>query len=165
LTNRVNGQPPILPTLFEFALVELRAGLYRLSDSRFTGLRTRHYRLLGFIPDEGIRMSRIAEASGLTKQALAQALAPLQDGGYVMVGPDPADRRARVVRRSARGDEVVTALRRMQAEYERRWSARVGADRWATTRDVLGELFGDAQQFATGTQPSSGRDLPARNSA
>jgi DNA-binding MarR family transcriptional regulator len=141
LTNRVNGDSPILPTLLEGALRELRVGLHELSDSRFPGLRTRHYRLLGFIPDEGIRPARMVELSGLTKQALAQALDPLEDGGYVEVVPDPGDRRARVVRLSDRGREVIAALREMQAGYERLWADRVGATRWATAREVLVELF------------------------
>jgi DNA-binding MarR family transcriptional regulator len=141
LTNRVNGVAPILPTLFEGALRELREGLYRLSDTRFLGLRTRHYRLLGFVPDDGIRPARMVELSGLTKQALAQALEPLQDGGYVDVGADPGDRRARIVRLTDRGAEVIAALREMQAGYERTWADRVGAERWNATRDVLQELF------------------------
>ena len=141
MTNRVNGVSPILPTLFEGALRQLRVGLHELSDTRFPGLRTRHYRLLGFIPPQGIRPARMVELSGLTKQALAQALAPLQDGGYVDVVPDPADRRALVVRLSARGHEVLAALREMQAGYEADWAGRVGADRWAAARGVLLELF------------------------
>jgi DNA-binding MarR family transcriptional regulator len=141
LTNRVNGVSPILPTLFEGALRELRTGLYQLSDTRYPGLRTRHYRLLGFIPDTGIRPARMVELSGLTKQALAQALAPLEDGGYVEVVPDPDDRRARVVRLSDRGREVIAALLEMQGGYERVWAEQVGAARWAEAREVLTQLF------------------------
>ena len=121
---------------------QLRTGLYELSDTRFPGLRARHYRLLSFIPDDGIRLARVVEQSGLTKQALAQAMAPLEAGGYLDVTPDPDDRRARIVRRSDRGRQVLAAVRSMQAHYEREWAERVGADRWARARDVLEELFG-----------------------
>jgi DNA-binding MarR family transcriptional regulator len=141
LTNRVNGESPLLPQLFEAALRELRAGLYGLSDTRFPGLRSRHYRLLSFIPDDGIRLSRVATQSGLTKQALAQALAPLEAGGYLEVAPDPTDRRARVVRRTDRGHEVVDAVLAIQGARETEWSARVGAERWTAAREVLTELF------------------------
>ena len=88
----------------------LRGELYDLSERRFPGLRARHYRLLSRLPAEGERSSRAA-ASGLTKQALAQTLVPLQDGGYVEVVPDPHDRRARVLRLTDRGREVDAALR------------------------------------------------------
>ncbi len=133
----------VLPTLFEVALRSLREGLLELSATRFPGLRTRHYRLLGFIPDGGIRPARMVELSGLSKQALFQALAPLEAGRYVVVAPDPDDRRARVVRLSDRGHEVIAALLEMQARYEREWAAEVGAERWAATRDVLVQLFAD----------------------
>jgi DNA-binding MarR family transcriptional regulator len=141
LTNSVNGDPPILPTLLEVALRSLREGLHELSDTRYPGLRTRHYRLLGFVPPEGIRPTRMAELSGLTKQALAQALAPLEAGRYVVVAPDPDDGRARIVRLDARGHEVLDALRAMQARYEQRWADEVGADQWAIAREVLVRLF------------------------
>jgi DNA-binding MarR family transcriptional regulator len=141
LTRTVNRDLPVLPVTFEFALRTMRVGLHELSDNRFPGLRTRHYRLLGFIPADGIRLSRIAALSGLTKQALAQAMVPLEQGSYVDVVADPTDRRARIVRRTARGHEVLEALLAMQADYERQWSARVGADRWTAAREVLVELF------------------------
>jgi DNA-binding MarR family transcriptional regulator len=142
LTNAVNGvSRVVLPNLFEGALRQFRTGLYALSDARYPGLRARHYRLLSFVPDDGIRLTRVAEASGLTKQALAQALAPLQAGGYLEVVPDPADRRARIVRRTDRGHEVVDAVLVLQGQFEQRWAARVGAERWAAAREVLAELF------------------------
>lgn len=131
----------MLPTVFEGALRQFRSGLYELSAARYPGLRARHYRLLSFVPDGGIRLSRVAEASGLTKQALAQALAPLQAGGYLEVVPDPADRRARIVRRTNHGHEVVDAVLTLQRRFEERWASQVGAERWAAARDVLEELF------------------------
>lgn len=142
MTNVVNGTDAVLPTLLELGLRQLREGLRELSESRFPGLRTRHYRLLGFITDEGVRLSRIADVSGLTKQALAQALVPLESGGYVAVLPDPDDRRARIVRRTDRGRDVVGAMLHMQGRYEQRWAAQVGAERWTAARAVLVELFG-----------------------
>jgi len=120
---------------------QFRAALYELSAARYPGLRTRHYRLVTFVPDDGIRLTRVAEQSGLTKQALAQALAPLEAGGYLDVVPDPADRRARIVRRTARGHEVVEAVLALQETFEQSWAAQVGEDRWAAAREVLVELF------------------------
>jgi DNA-binding MarR family transcriptional regulator len=83
----------------------------------------------------------VATQSGLTKQALAQALVPLEAGGYLEVLPDPADRRARIVRRTDRGHDVVDAVLELQRGYEQQWAARVGEDRWNAAREVLTELF------------------------
>lgn len=116
---------------------QLRGRLYALSEERFPGLRVRHYRLLSFLPEAGERVSRLAQDSGLTKQALAQALAPLEAGGYVEVVPDPADRRARVVRLSDRGREVTDAVRTLLDGVEEQWATRVGETDYATARRVL----------------------------
>jgi DNA-binding MarR family transcriptional regulator len=142
VTSAVNrpGEPLIM-TLLEHAMHRLRAELYALSDERFPGLRSRHYRLLSFVPPQGERLSRMTADSGLTKQALAQALAPLQDGGYVEVVPDPHDRRARLVRLTDRGREATAAVGERFAAIEREWAGRVGVERYAAARGVLADLL------------------------
>jgi DNA-binding MarR family transcriptional regulator len=141
LSDSVNGVPdPIVVVLLEHAMRRVRAELYALSDASFPGLRMRHYRLLSFVPAEGERLSRMTTDSGLTKQALAQALAPLQAGGYVEVVPDPSDRRARLVRLTDRGRLVNETVRRRLSAVEREWALRVGEDRYAVTRGVLADL-------------------------
>jgi DNA-binding MarR family transcriptional regulator len=142
LSTVVNARPePLISTLFELAMRQLRGELYALSDERFPGLRARHYRLLSFLPPGGERLSRITEDSGLTKQALAQALAPLEAGGYTEVVPDPHDRRARLVRLTPLGEEVNAAVRERLAVVERQWAADVGPHRYEVARGVLTDLL------------------------
>jgi DNA-binding MarR family transcriptional regulator len=141
LSTAVNGSSdPLVMMLFEVAMRRVRDELYALSDDRYPGLRSRHYRLMSLLPADGERVSRLTEDAGLTKQALAQALAPLQAGGYVEVVPDPTDRRARLVRLSPLGREAVGAVRERLAAVEREWAGRVGGDRWAQARAVLADL-------------------------
>ncbi|MGY1832708.1 MarR family winged helix-turn-helix transcriptional regulator [Geodermatophilus sp. SYSU D01180] len=141
MSDPVNRERPVLvTTLLEQAMTLIRDDLYALSDARYPGLRMRHYRLLAMLPPEGERLSRLAADSGHTKQALAQALAPLQAGGYVEVLPDPTDGRARLVRLTGRGREVDEAVRRRLADVERAWARRVGEERWAAARAVLADL-------------------------
>jgi DNA-binding MarR family transcriptional regulator len=141
LSDSVNGDPgPLVVVLLEHAMHRIRAELYALSDTSFPGLRVRHYRLLSFVPAEGERLSRMTADSGLTKQALAQALAPLQAGGYVEVVPDPSDRRARLVLLTDRGRLVNETVRRRLSAVEREWAQRVGEDRYAVARAVLADL-------------------------
>ncbi len=131
---------PLVTTLLESAMHELRGELYAMSERHFPGLRVRHYRLLSFVPPEGERLTRMGADAGLTKQALAQALAPLEAGGYVEVLPDPSDGRARIVRLTELGRRVNAAVRETLAEAERNWAERVGPDRWAAARAVLADL-------------------------
>src|SRR5215207_6083628 len=115
--------------VLERTMARLREDLYDLSDNRFPGLRARHYRLLTRLPQDGARSSRLAAVSGLSKQALAQTLAPLQAGGYVEVVADPHDRRSRVLRLTDRGREVDAAVRARLASVEAEWADRVGQER------------------------------------
>jgi DNA-binding MarR family transcriptional regulator len=140
LTVSVNGDERLVMDVLERMMVRLRSELYDLSERRFPGLRARHYRLLSRLPAEGERSSRLATASGLTKQALAQTLVPLQDGGYVEVVPDPHDRRARVLRLTDRGREVNAALRERLGAVEAEWAAQVGRERYATARAVFSQV-------------------------
>jgi DNA-binding MarR family transcriptional regulator len=140
LSDPVNGSAPLITTLLETAMSRIRGDLYALSDASFPGLRMRHYRLLSFVPPEGERLSRMTAHSGLTKQALAQALAPLQDGGYVEVVPDPSDGRARLVRLTDRGRLVDETVRRHLDDVERDWARRVGEERYVVARAVLADL-------------------------
>ncbi|MCD2190630.1 MarR family transcriptional regulator [Actinomycetospora soli] len=136
-------EPP-LPGLLEQLLLDLRRTVYEVAAEHAPGLGARHFRLLSALPPDGTRVARLVEVSGLTKQALAQTLRPLEDGGLVEVVPDPADRRARVVRRTEAGDRVERALRAALARREDELAARVGAERWAVSAAVLRELWRDA---------------------
>ena len=140
MTDPVNGSAPLISTLLEHAMHAIREDLYALSAASFPGLRLRHYRLLSFVPAGGERLTRMASDAGLTKQALAQAIEPLEAGGYVEVVPDPSDGRARLVRLTDRGREVNETVRRHLADVERRWARRVGEERYAVARAVLADL-------------------------
>ena len=155
MSSSVNDDgAPLVVVLLEHAMHRLRAELYELSDTSFPGLRTRHYRTLSFLPPGGARLSQLTAASGLTKQAMAQALAPLERGGYVDVVPDPTDGRARIVRLTERGRTVNAAVRDRLAEVERGWADQVGAERYAVARAVLAEVGPpDPDARADGGQP------------
>jgi DNA-binding MarR family transcriptional regulator len=135
-------EPP-LPGLLEQLLRDLRRTVLAVAEEHAPGLGARHFRLLSALPEQGTRVARLVEVAGLTKQAMAQTLRPLEAGGFVEVVPDPGDRRARIVRRTAAGDRAERALRVALAEREAELAVRVGADRWAVTVEVLRELWSD----------------------
>lgn len=54
--------------------------------------------------------------------------------------PDPRDRRAKLVRATARGKDVYAVARRAVREIERDWTARLGADKMRELRALLGDL-------------------------
>src|SRR5215208_6594519 len=85
--------------------------------------------------DEEVR-PRVA----MTKQALGEFVATLQDAGLVEVTVDQRDRRVRLIRPTPAGQELQRVIESAIAEIERRWAAEVGPERWATFRAVLAEI-------------------------
>jgi DNA-binding MarR family transcriptional regulator len=71
---------------------------------------------------------------------MAELVAHLERHGYVERVPDPADRRAKRVRATARGAEVYAIAREFVAELEQRLAARLGAERFAQLRQLLEEV-------------------------
>lgn len=57
----------------------------------------------------GTRPTHIAERLGITPQAVAQLVGDLEDMGLVERVPDPSDRRARLVRFTAKGQRDLLA--------------------------------------------------------
>jgi DNA-binding MarR family transcriptional regulator len=74
---------------------------------------------------------------------MAQLVAHLEAHGYVERVPDPADGRAKLVRATARGSEVFTAVRGFIADIDTRLAARMGEAKVRQLRLLLEEL-GDA---------------------
>ena len=76
----------------------------------------------------------------MTKQSMAYLVDALAASGYVIVAPDPDDRRAKRVRLTARGEAVWDALLALSAAAEADLAAQIGAAKMATLRSLLSEL-------------------------
>lgn len=121
-------------------LRRLREEVLANSEANFPGLRVSHYRLLDLIPPEGARITDLAEVAGMTKQGLGQHVDYLQGLGFTESDRLPEDRRVRLVRRTAKGDEAVASSRQAIARMETLWEERLGPDRYALVREALAEL-------------------------
>jgi DNA-binding MarR family transcriptional regulator len=103
-------------------------------------LRASHMRLLSLTPRDGIRLTDLATRATMTKQALGEFVATLQQAGLVEVTTDERDRRVRLARPTEAGRDVQKAIQECFAEIERRLRAEVGPGRWDTFREVLAEV-------------------------
>jgi DNA-binding MarR family transcriptional regulator len=98
----------------------------RLAESGHPELRNPHSNVFQYLDDGGTRVSVLAERAHVTKQAMAQLVSHLEQHGYVERVPDPADRRAKLVRTTARGRAVFAVAREFVEEVEARLDARMG---------------------------------------
>jgi DNA-binding MarR family transcriptional regulator len=122
------------------AMKRLRAEILETSEEHFPGLRVSHYRLLELIPPEGARITDLAEVAAMTKQGLGQHVDYLQKLGYTESDRLRGDRRVRLVRRTARGEDAVAFSRAAIERVEDIWAERLGPERYDVLRETLREL-------------------------
>ena len=106
------------------------------------GLRTSHFRLLGCVPPGGTTITELAELLFMTKQAVGQFVAQLEDTGHLVVRTGEPDRRRRVVLRSEEGDRVVARVGATVEALEDHFRELVGAQEYAVFRRVLERIAG-----------------------
>ena len=89
---------------------------------------------------EGSRVVDLAQINGLTKQAMSQIVAEIEQQGYITKQDDPNDGRARKIKLTAKGKKMIqdsmVAYEELQAEYE----ALIGSERLAVFRSIAAEL-------------------------
>jgi DNA-binding MarR family transcriptional regulator len=137
-------RPENLAILLREPFVAMNEALIgRLAERGHTEVRYAHGNVFQFLDDAGTRVSVLAERAQMTKQAMAQLVAHLEQHGYVERVPDPSDRRAKLVRTTARGRAVFGVVRDFVAEVDARLAARLGDAKVQQLRGLLQEL-GDA---------------------
>jgi DNA-binding MarR family transcriptional regulator len=127
-------------------LAELKAAisdeLYgHLGERGYADLRPAHGCVFGYLLGEGDRLTALADRSGLTKQAVGEAVADLERLGYVERVPDPADGRAKIIRLTGRGRKATAEAAETFAAIEARFAAEVGEERFEEFRETLHRLF------------------------
>jgi DNA-binding MarR family transcriptional regulator len=112
----------------------------RLCEEGHPEIRIAHGVVFQFIDDAGTHVSTLAQRAQMTKQSMAELVAHLERHGYVERIPDPADRRAKLVRVTSRGRQAVPVARDAIAEVEERWSEVLGERDMNRLRGLLERL-------------------------
>jgi DNA-binding MarR family transcriptional regulator len=112
----------------------------RLAERGHPEVRPPHGNVFQYLDDAGTRVSVLAQRAQITKQSMAELVVHLERHGYVERVPDPSDRRAKLVKATARGREVYAIAREVVAEVEREWTRRLGMAKMRQLRRLLEEL-------------------------
>jgi DNA-binding MarR family transcriptional regulator len=112
----------------------------RFAERGHPEIRPPHGNVMQFLDDGGTRVSVLAERAQMTKQAMAELVAHLEQRGYVERVPDPVDRRAKLVRATPRGKQLYAIAREVVAEIEAEWTRRLGKAKMRQLRELLQEL-------------------------
>jgi DNA-binding MarR family transcriptional regulator len=112
----------------------------RLAKLGYEEIRPSHGCVFGNMRPHGVRLTDISERARITKQSVGEIVTDLEQLGYVERIPDPEDRRAKLVRLTARGQEVQEAAWATFDEIEAEWGERIGKKKVAALRAALEEL-------------------------
>ena len=103
----------------------------------FTDFTVAQGRLAAGIDPDGTRLSVLAERAQVAKQTATALVDHLERSGYVERVPDPTDGRARLVRLTSRGMEVIPVARAEECIIEQEWTQHLGPRRMRQLRDAL----------------------------
>ncbi len=99
----------------------------RLDQAGFPNCPPTFHPIFENLDPDGTRLTVIAGRAGLTHQSVGEVVSELEQRGYVERVPDPADRRARLVRLTPDGRRLVriavTAIDSIEGDWTRRWRA------------------------------------------
>jgi DNA-binding MarR family transcriptional regulator len=118
----------------------------RLAERGHPDVRPAHSAVFQYLDAAGTTVSTLAERAEMTKQAMGELVAYLEERGYVDRVPDPSDRRAKLVRTTDKGREVYAIVRELVPELEQRLVEIVGATRVRQLRrdlQTIQETFGN----------------------
>lgn len=143
-TKSRERRSPSTAQLFRIAYNLLSKDVFsHVSASGFTDLRPSHGNVLEHLTfSDEARLSAMATAAGMTAQSLGELVDDLERRGYVEKREDPADRRAKLVRLTAKGRGSVRAAAEATAAAERNLRRQLGSSDYLRMRAIAMRIAG-----------------------
>ena len=147
------SEPPVpLARLFAIGYRSLVDGLHEELPRRgWPDVRPAFGFVLLALRDSPVSLRNLPGVLGTSKQAVSKLVEAMVAAGYVERDADPDDARAKRVRLSDRGRQLLAAVEEVYAELERNWTTALGEERLAALRADL----------TAGLSATSGGRLPA----
>jgi DNA-binding MarR family transcriptional regulator len=129
--------PALMDIVVEAMYVDFRK---LLEESGITDVRPTHGCVFRFVHGDGMRLTELATKAGLTKQSVGEIVDDLTGLGYIERFPDPTDKRAKLIRLTAKGLDAQRIGLGSFVRLEEEWAEAFGADRIAALRAVLEDI-------------------------
>lgn len=118
----------------------------RLAAAGYDDLPAAYHPVFENIDRHGTRLTVLAARAGMTHQSMGELVCTLEIRGYVQRAPDPADRRARLVKLTGKGRQMVRTAMDEIAAIEHDWLSRLSStDTPWNLRDALGQAVAEAR--------------------
>jgi DNA-binding MarR family transcriptional regulator len=147
------GQP-----LTEIAKDFQRRALVRFAERGHTGLQPAHTAVIATLSLDGSRLTDLARRAGMTKQGMGQLVDEVERLGYVERVPHPTDSRAKLVRFSERGRQLMAHGVEIGELTQMDYAQLIGSRRLKILHDTLEDLNRALRHAKAGNPPPA----PAR---
>ena len=135
------GEWFLIGALLLFSADELRRRVHQgYQDAGYTDLSPAHDPVLGLLSPEGDRVVDLARRAQTSKQAMGYLVAYLEERDYLERIPDPADGRAKIVRRTSKGWAVNRLAKELVQQVQDDWTNVLGKERMRLLLSILGDL-------------------------
>ena len=111
-----------------------------LQSAGYDNIRIVHLTVMRFVDDDGTRISDIAAGAGFTKQAASQFVAECVRMGLLDVYASKSDRRAKAVKFTDYGREILAASHEIVAQFENIVVETVGARKFESVKKTLAAI-------------------------
>ena len=152
------GPVPTITGVFRQAAARMIDELItRLDAVGFPGITPAHHTVFENLDPGGTRLTELAARGGITHQSMSELVSVLEQRGYLERHHDPSDRRARIVRLTPAGRQIVRRAIKELAAIEAEWRTRLA--HVGLTGDIVAALTQALSQ-----QPKATADMasPAR---
>ncbi len=141
MSSRTDGRTPFIGASMRLVWQWIWAQNYQaVVDSGHGDLNPAHVGLFRYPTLDGCRLTDIAHQMQITKQSVHELVGHLEARGYLVRQPDPADRRARVVRLTAKGHQLETIVRTQAQRADQQIAALLGPRRFGQLQQSLHDL-------------------------
>ena len=139
------GEAPRIGALLRLAWQSVRVRIYEgIRSDGFDDLNPANVSMFRYEGIDGRRPSQLAESMQITKQSVNDLLRHLERCGYAECRADPKDKRARLVRLTARGRRLEAAVRRYARNAEIELANELGQKRFREFCRTLRRITGIA---------------------
>jgi len=125
----------------------------RLAEAGYGDIRPAHTVIFALLDSEGMGISELTARAQTTKQVMNYLINAVEQNGYIERLPDPADKRAKIVRLTERGLQASRAGREILFSIEAEWTQTFGEVEMRELRALLERL--SQMVILRGTQSAS----------
>ncbi len=111
-----------------------------MDEAGYADIRQGAGNVFEHISPEGSTIASMAQRAGVTSQAMVQTVDYLERGGYVKRTPDPSDRRAKLIRITDQGQQMLDTAGRILREMESQVREVLGDARIRDLRDSMQQI-------------------------